>query len=196
MHADPSAVQVPTVLDVEASGFGRKSYPIEIGFVLPDGHAYCTLIRPEPDWTHWDAQAQATHHIARAIVVQRGLPAVEVARSINVQLAGQTVYSDGWANDYSWLGALFDAVEMVPSFRLESLRALLTEVEASRWHTVKAQVAQERGAQRHRASADARLLQLTLRRLREASAPSPHETRLQDNRSIDCRQTNGASAVP
>ena len=90
----------------------------------------------------------------------------EVARSINTQLAGQTVYSDGWANDYTWLGALFDAADMSPAFRLENLRALLDDAQADQWHTVKAQVSSERGVQRHRASADARLLQLTLLRLR------------------------------
>ena len=170
MRPDSPTATVPTMLDVEASGFGRKSYPIEVGFVLPDGRAYCTLIRPEPEWTHWDAQAEATHHIPRAIVVERGLPVQDVALSINQQLAGQTVYSDGWANDYSWLGALFDAADMTPSFRLENLRALLSEVEADQWHTVKAQVAQENATQRHRASADAKLLQLTLLRLRKVQA--------------------------
>jgi hypothetical protein len=156
----------PTVLDVEASGFGRNSYPIEVGFVLPDGHCFCTLVRPESHWTHWDAQAEAMHHIPRAIVQERGMPSHEVARTLNTQLAGQIVYSDGWANDYSWLGVLFDAAEMAPRFKLENLRALLNEEEADKWHTVKAEVTRERGAQRHRASSDARLLQLTLLRLR------------------------------
>lgn len=160
----------PTVIDVEASGFGRNSYPIEIGFVLPDGHAYCALVRPEAHWTHWDAQAETVHHIPRALIMERGLPAPEVARSLNQQLAGQTVYSDGWANDYSWLGALFDAADMSPSFRLENLRALLNDAEADQWHAVKAQVSSERGVQRHRASSDARLLQLTLQRLRSMVA--------------------------
>ena len=27
----------PIVIDVEASGFGKGSYPIEVGVVLPDG---------------------------------------------------------------------------------------------------------------------------------------------------------------
>lgn len=156
----------PTVLDVEASGFGRGSYPIEVGFVLPDGHSFCTLIRPEASWTHWDAQAEATHHIARALLLTRGVAVSEVAHAINAQLAGLTVYSDGWANDYSWLGLLFDCADMTPTFKLENLRALLTEQQADQWHTVKAQVSRERGTQRHRASADARLLQLTLQRLR------------------------------
>jgi len=26
------------MLDIEASGFGRHSYPIEVGFALADGH--------------------------------------------------------------------------------------------------------------------------------------------------------------
>jgi hypothetical protein len=181
-----SAHDVPAILDVEASGFGRNSYPIEVGYVLPDGHAYCTLIRPEAHWTHWDAQAEATHHIPRAIVVKRGLSAAEVARTINAQLAGQTVYSDGWANDYTWLGALFDAADLSPSFKLENLRALLSETEAAQWHAVKAQVALERGAQRHRASADARLLQLTLQRLRQQPAIN----------ATDFQQKAGASARP
>jgi hypothetical protein len=162
----PLAHPAPTVLDVEASGFGRNSYPIEIGFVLPNGHAYCTLIRPEAHWTHWDVQAEATHHISRALLVERGVAVPEVARAINTQLAGQTVYTDGWANDYSWLGALFDAADMSPAFKLENLRALLDDQQADQWHTVKALVSSERGVQRHRASADARLLQLTLLRLR------------------------------
>jgi hypothetical protein len=168
-HNQPAPTFAPTVLDVEASGFGRNSYPIEVGYVLPDGHTYCTLVRPEPQWTHWDDKAAAMHHITRALLEQRGQNATSVAQKLNADLRGQTVYSDGWANDYSWLGALFDAADMSPAFKLENLRLLLSEEDADRWHTVKAQVTTERGAQRHRASSDARLLQLTYQRLRSAA---------------------------
>jgi hypothetical protein len=157
---------VPTVLDIEASGLGRHSYPIEVGYVLPDGQSYCTLVLPEPEWTHWDESAAALHRIPRELLQRRGLPAREVALRLNQQLQGQTVYSDGWANDYSWLNALFEAAEMSPHFKLDNLRTLLTDVEADHWHQTKAEIASERGNQRHRASADARLLQLTLQRLR------------------------------
>lgn len=159
----------PTVLDIEASGFGRNSYPIEVGFVLSDGHAVCSLIQPEPEWTHWDPQAETVHHISRSLLMERGRPATEVAHLLNTHLAGKTVYSDGWANDYSWLGRLFDVAEISPLFKLENLRALLNEDEANHWHETKDLVTSERGAQRHRASADARLLQLTLLRLRRDS---------------------------
>ena len=70
---------VPTVVDVEASGFGRASYPIEVGFVLPNGHSFCSLIYPEPEWTHWDPQAETIHHISRELLLKKGHPACEVA---------------------------------------------------------------------------------------------------------------------
>ena len=155
----------PAVLDVEASGFGRHSYPIEVGFILPDGHAFCTLVRPQPQWTHWDEGAAALHHISRSLIEQRGQGVHDVATLLNAELRGHTVYSDGWANDYSWLAILFDAADMTPSFKLDNLRALLTEQDSERWHQVKDQVSTELGCQRHRASTDARILQMTLKRL-------------------------------
>ena len=115
----------PTVLDIEASGLGRSSYPIEVGYVLPDGHAYCTLVQPEQDWTHWDDSAAALHRITRELLNERGLRAREVATLLNTQLAGQTVYSDGWANDFTWLNVLYEAAGMSPRFKLENLRSLL-----------------------------------------------------------------------
>jgi hypothetical protein len=170
-HASAKEViSLPTVLDVEASGFGRNSYPIEVGFVLPDGHTFCTLIRPQAHWTHWDEQAARTHHIPRQVLEERGQDVNRVAERLNADLRGLTVYSDGWANDYSWIGALFDEAGLSPAFRLENLRKLLSEAEAEKWHVVKTQITSERGAQRHRASADARLLQLTFQRLRYTAA--------------------------
>ena len=60
---------------------------------------------------------------------------------------------------------LFDAAELTPQFRLDSLRALLDEAQAARWHGVKQTVATELRSERHRASTDAKLLQQTWRRL-------------------------------
>lgn len=165
MSALPPAAE-PAVLDIEASGFGRDSYPVEVGFVLPDGSSWCSLIRPEPDWLHWDAGAQALHRIPRALALRHGRSTAEVARTLNERLAGRTVYCDGWAHDYPWLARLFDAAGSVPRFRLEHLRRLLDEDEAARWSGLKQQLQREAGPRRHRASADARLLQQTLRRLR------------------------------
>ena len=158
----------PAFIDLEASGFGRGSYPIEVGFILPQGGTYCSLITPPGHWSHWDTKAEAVHHITRDILLAHGKPATEVAAALNRQLNGQTIYSDGWAHDYAWLNLLFDEAELAPSFRLENLRALLSETEADAWQVCKQSVLAELVVPRHRASTDARVLQMTLQRLRTA----------------------------
>jgi len=157
---------LPAMLDVEASGFGRGSYPIEVGFVGPEGTLFCSLIQPEPDWQHWDASAEALHGISRAVLQTHGKAPGWVASEINERLHGQTVYCDGWAHDYAWLAKLFDSAEMVPSFKLQDVRTLLNEEEAQRWHEVTAQVRSEQKLARHRASSDALVLQLALNKLK------------------------------
>ena len=99
---------LPCVLDIEASGFGRSSYPIEVGYVLPDGRAVCMLVRPAPEWTHWDEEAARVHGITLSVLARHGRTPQEVAQALNRDLAGLTVYCDGWAHDYSWLHALYD----------------------------------------------------------------------------------------
>jgi len=156
---------VPAILDIEASGFGRASYPIEIGYILADGSTFCTLVRPAPGWTHWDPSAEAVHHISRAALEHHGRPVNEVARLLNDRLRGQTLYTDAWGHDYAWLSALFEEAGVVPLFRLDSLRKLLTDDEAARWKRAKEQITGEFSVARHRASVDAWLLQQTWLRL-------------------------------
>ena len=78
---------LPTLLDIEASGFGRGSYPIEIGLARADGSRCAFLIQPAREWTHWDPKAELLHGISRARLVREGRPPVEVARWLNDELA-------------------------------------------------------------------------------------------------------------
>ena len=158
---------MPAFVDVEASGFGRGSYPIEVGFVDSEGQAFCCLIHPVEDWHHWDAEAEALHGISRELLMRHGRPPAWVAAELNNRLRGQVVYCDGWAHDYPWLARLYDSADLVPSFQLRDLRQLLSDEEAARWHEVCDQVRSEQLTGRHRASSDAKVLQLTLSRLRD-----------------------------
>jgi hypothetical protein len=153
------------VIDIEASGFGRHSYPIEVGYVRDDGQAWCCLVQPAENWLHWDPQAEQVHGIARALLVQHGRPAAEVARKLNDELGGRTVYCDGWAHDYAWLGLLFEAADLVPRFKLESVNRLLDDARLARLDTERQQAFAALGISRHRASSDARALQWALGRL-------------------------------
>ena len=151
----------PTVIDVEASGFGAGSYPIEVGFVTSEGERFCTLIRPPDHWTHWDEQAATVHRIPRHVLLEHGKPVIEVVRTLNQRLAGRTVYSDAWHYDFTWLAVLFDEAGSLPTFRLAHIYCLLREVEVQAWPAAQAEVERDLALLRHRASSDALMLQQT-----------------------------------
>ena len=77
---------IPCIIDIEASGFGSHSYPIEIGFITPEGKRYCSLIKPHRRWTHWDQNAESVHKISRTTLQEHGKPAHLVARELNENL--------------------------------------------------------------------------------------------------------------
>lgn len=160
---------VPIVIDFEASGFGKASYPIEVGFSRRHGDGWCTLIRPEQEWQYWDEQAAGAHRIPREVLVERGKNAAEVANQLNTMLGGSTVYTDGWGQDYVWMSRLFEAADMTPGFRLADLREIISPQQADLWQATKMQVIEELGLSRHRASSDARVLQLTWLRTYDAT---------------------------
>ena len=153
---------LPTLLDIEASGFGRGSYPIEIGLARTDGSTCAFLIQPLEEWTHWDPKAELLHGISRARLQREGYPVIEVARWLNDELAEIGIaYSDSWGYDNTWMSLLFHHAGMLPRFRLEALRRLLDERQLELWSTAKEALITECDIQRHRAGEDARLLQLT-----------------------------------
>jgi hypothetical protein len=162
MMAVAAAPPLPWVIDVEASGFGAGSYPIEVGFVSPAGVAVCTLILPEPDWTHWDASAERVHGVSRDTLRAHGKSSTVVAALLNQHLAGLPVYCDAWAHDYAWLARLFDAAQAVPRYRLRDLRELLSEAQLARFDAARKGIEATCNLRRHRASADARVLQLSV----------------------------------
>lgn len=158
----------PAIIDVEASGFGSASYPIEVGAVLHDGSKYCALIMPRPEWTHWDEGAEKVHRISRDILETHGKPIEEVAAHLNDLLRNQTAYSDGWVVDKTWLDRLFYAARMRCEFSFSSLEMILSEPQMAIWHDTKDRVLAELGQRRHRASFDALVIQQTWERTRRA----------------------------
>jgi hypothetical protein len=159
IHND--GMNAPIFIDFEASGFGKDSYPIEVGFSVNEEESWCSLIKPEQDWQHWDPQAAQLHCIPRELLVQHGRPALFVAEQLNHFLAGCVVYTDGWMNDYVWMARLFDVAKRVPQFRLEDLRLILSTEQVACWQATKSRILIEQHLTRHRASSDARILQLT-----------------------------------
>jgi len=153
----------PLIMDIEASGFGPDSYPIEVGLALGDGSRFCSLITPADNWTHWDDSAQGVHHISRGMLKRHGRHVHQVAAELNNMLEGQTVYSDGWVVDKPWLLRLFHAAGLEMKFQLSPIEVIMTEPQILLWDEMKLKLTREADIPRHRASNDAWLIQETYR---------------------------------
>ena len=160
--------RTPIIIDVEASGFGNGSYPIEVGVALDDDTKYCSLIHPAPEWDHWDNDAEKVHRIARDILETYGKPLQEVAAHLNKLLEGKTLYTDAWVVDKPWLTTLFYEAKMEMKFSVSPLEMILSEDQMARWHETKDRILAGVEKHRHRASFDAWLIQETYKQTLEA----------------------------
>jgi hypothetical protein len=151
----------PNIIDIEASGFGSTSYPIEIGVALNSGEKYCTLIIPEKDWIHWDKNAEKVHNISRELLYTHGISVKEAARELNKLLDGRILYSDGWVVDKPWLTTLFFAARMSMKFSVSPIELILSEPQMAIWHETKDRILKQSKLNRHRASNDAWVIQET-----------------------------------
>jgi len=151
----------PTIIDIEASGFGVHSYPIEVGVVKASGERFCCLIKPTSLWQHWDPQAQRLHRISREMLLRIGQDVQAVCHQLNAFMSNETAYSDGWVVDQPWLIKLFDAAQISMQFRLSPLENILNEGQMALWQHTKDSLLAKQAQARHRASFDAALIQQT-----------------------------------
>lgn len=158
-------------LDFEASSLSKHSYPIEVAWVFEDGASEAHLIQPAPQWTEWDEEAEAVHHIARHILHEEGAPHDVVARRMVDQLSGHNLFASAPSWDGKWLSALLRAAKLPrhalrvrdsEEARIEAARAILAPVvPADRLHVEIAdlvalvEVRRANGQPAHRALADA-----------------------------------------
>jgi hypothetical protein len=155
------SVFTPNIIDIEASGFGAYSYPIEVGVINQFGEKFCRLVKPLQSWQHWDESAESLHGISRDLLNTKGVPITALCHELNDFLRHQTVYSDGWVVDQPWLTKLFYQANVKMQFKLSPLEMILKESQMIVWQKTKQRISQEMKLQRHRASNDAALIQNT-----------------------------------
>jgi hypothetical protein len=143
------------LIDIEASGLGPDSYPIEIAIgPVAGGEIWSALICPDESWADldWDETAAELHGITRNALAVAGKPAAEVAAKVWALLSGQTVYSDAPHQDGFWLERLRECLFPPPaSITLTHIATLLPaaigaairagEIEPERVHRAAADVA-------------------------------------------------------
>lgn len=157
----------PIIIDIEASGFGPESYPIEIGVVLSDGLRQAKLIHPHESWTFWSDDAEKIHGIKREQLLNRGLPVREAALALNHLLRNERTFSDCWVVDKPWLDKLFLFAKVKQSFSLSPIEAILPDEQIYYWDKAKEMVQKQLNVKRHRASTDAMVIQQTYLKSKE-----------------------------
>jgi hypothetical protein len=115
-------------LDFEASSLGKRSYPIEVGWVFADGRSRAYLIRPAEGWTDWDARSEAIHRISQARLLAEGTAHDLVAQDMIESLSGHDLVASAVSWDGKWMSALLRAAGLPRhSLRLRDSDALCRE---------------------------------------------------------------------
>jgi len=155
-------------IDLEASGLGPESYPIEVAWVNAEsGDQDSFLIDPGTvqGWEFWDDFAEEMHGIDRAQLAAEGVSAAAACRRLNQALAGTTPVCDAYDFDFFWLSRLFESQGVAMAFRLRGAQSLLTPEQLSRYEQLSS--AQSRS---HRALDDALDLVRLFKQLRTERA--------------------------
>ena len=99
------------ILDIEASGTGDDSYPVEIAWIRLDGaQSFSTLINPDSvtGWDSWSSEA-TLHGLTRDECCERGETVAYVARRVFQLMKDYPVFSDSPEQDQKWLEKLLSS---------------------------------------------------------------------------------------
>jgi hypothetical protein len=117
----------PCFIDVEASGFGAGSWPVSVAWCDHRGDIGVRLLRPDPTWTHWDAEAESVHGLSRRRLDAEGRDPAEVAAGLEADLRDGVAYSDAPDFDARWLAALYRVLGRPMPFRIEHADDVLVQ---------------------------------------------------------------------
>ena len=108
----------PVFMDIEFSSAEDGQFPTIVSWSLPEGTLKSVLILPADEWDPWnnvDSNIDIQH------LFDQGVTPTDIAREINDDLGGKTVFVDGLDADEALLEKLFDACGGDPDFELASL---------------------------------------------------------------------------
>ncbi|XQW86272.1 hypothetical protein ACOYR1_05970 [Thalassotalea piscium] len=129
------------MLDIEASGLGHESYPIEVAYVSSTGDRNSYLIKSTDEWINdglWCSDAESSiHKISQDMLAQHGIPPFVVANSLNEALSGKLVLCNDLDYDGVWLTQLFKAANVGVMFSLTDIRYLYEYLGESKTHNFK-----------------------------------------------------------
>ena len=142
-------------IDLEASGLGAASWPIEVGWCFLEGEPETFLIAPAKDWSQdaWNSEAEALHGVSIEALRRKGHPIRHVCQQLNAALAERLVYSDAPDWDGFWLYRLFSACDEKQQFSVHDFGDLLGDLSPTEISMITER-ASKSAPHRHRAHDD------------------------------------------
>ncbi|BFT31158.1 hypothetical protein D210916BOD24_23340 [Alteromonas sp. D210916BOD_24] len=161
-------------LDIESSGFGDASYPIEVAWMSEQGLSDDFLIKPCADWLergYWDDHAEhSVHGISKAQLLAEGIDTFSAVSRLNESLQGKLLFCDMLALDGEWLTTLFIQARVAPFFKLADINQLYEFWGADKTDAFKQIINQLARDKQHRARSDAEHYIQAFKQLPEALA--------------------------
>lgn len=153
-------------LDLEASGFGAESYPIEVGVVsVSTRQAQSWLLKPPEVWLkhgYWSVDSEKVHGLSQKILEAEGQDLEKVAAALIRVCSGRLVLSDARKYDCAWLQRLWDVLGYKDApFEVDSFHDVAAYMAQSAFSDPEAALerardaAEKRFPHRHRAEVDA-----------------------------------------
>ncbi len=113
----------------EPSGFTEASYPIALSWILLDGSYKSIFVRPEDQWTEWDAGLSSSSGKTRQDLIDRGESAYDVINEMELDVETGLIYVEDVAMAEIWLGNLFDAYQRDLPFEVRSIFEVLPSLD-------------------------------------------------------------------
>ncbi|WP_432695813.1 3'-5' exonuclease [Marinobacterium sp. YM272] len=148
-------------VDIEASGLGPDSYPIEVAWRCElTGDQDSFLIDPASveGWVYWDDFAEELHGIEPELLARQGVSAEVACERLNRLLAGKTLTCDAYDFDLFWLTRLFESQGETMTFSVQGIERFLTTEQCAEYR-------QRTQYRRHRALSDVEDQMAALRQL-------------------------------
>lgn len=111
-------MEYPRFLVLETSSYEEDAYPIAASWSIASGELKAVLIRPEDEWTQWDASSEDQHGITRQQIEMVGESVLDVIRELADDVDKQPVYVSEPYLYEKWLNTLYGAYGAEPPFEI------------------------------------------------------------------------------
>ncbi|MDX1755671.1 MAG: hypothetical protein R3175_06405 [Marinobacter sp.] len=120
-------MSIPRFLDLEYCQSDEVFFPTAIAWSLADGRMKTVMIEPDESWLPGDFDPP---DVDVRLLLEQGVPLIELVRALHEDLPNETVYTDGLDPDETLVDLIFEAVGMEAPFELAPVTELITSLDS------------------------------------------------------------------